>query len=306
MPFSQSGDCCLLLVQVVQGIRELIGTIESADEPTWLVVVNLVGFVVMIVSMVTATDWLRLVKISVDDFGNCLLFRPFPRAESRIARRLLVPSIARYSRVLLVESDGYIETPPDGGWTIIPLVSLDAHTEKFDDEHWKGGVENLVEHCQVAAIDVSRPSDSILYETALVLSRLPRDRVFFLASPSVAEEHVKEWFRSSPHARVRAAAEPLHLVRYDSLPFGRLRLARRLKPFFVAAMDAPPHPNPEELIDEVLDCLKMPRIDVNREAIAKALDGPWVRIGHPLAAWRLWTGSPAKEGMMQKSPWAYF
>lgn len=283
------GSFARFFVQVFQGIRELIGTIEPTGEPTWLVVLNLVGFVVMIVSMVTVKDWLRFIKIRVDDYGNCVLFRPFPRTESRIARRLLVPSIARYLRVLLVESDGYIETPPDGGWTIVPLVNLDADTEKFDDEYWKDGVENLVEHCQVAALDVSRPSDAILYEAALVLSRLPRDRVFFLANSSVTKEHVMEWLRSSSHTRVRAAAESLHLVRYDTLPFGRLRLARRLKPFFVSVMDVPLSPNSEELIDEVLDCLKISKNDVNSEAIAKALDGPWVRIDRPLAAWRLWT-----------------
>jgi hypothetical protein len=283
------GGLARFIVQFVQLSRELTGTIESAGEATWLVVVNLVGFVVMIVSMVFATDWLRFVKNRVDDFGICLLLRPFPRVDSRIARRLLVPAIARYSRVRLVESDGYIETPPDGGWSIIPLVSLDANTESFDDEHWKDGVESLVEQCKVAAIEVSRPSDAILYEAALVLSRLPLERVFFLANSSVDEGNVKKWLRSSQHARVRAVAESLYLVRYDSLPFGRLRLARRLKPLFVAAMEAPAHPNQDALIDEVLDYLKAPRTGVNREAIVKRLDASYARIDQPAAVWRLWT-----------------
>ena len=111
------------------------------------------------------------------------LFRPFHSKYSAQAKNLLLPLLRGYGDAYFVADESFDESEPAGGlgrdYERFPS-RVGGH--RYTHDEWQSRVSAEIKRLDVAIIDISIPSASLVWEIKQCIAQLPRHRILFVAS----------------------------------------------------------------------------------------------------------------------------
>jgi len=117
--------------------------------------------------------------------SNCRIgfFRPFNAEYSAEAKNLLFPMLSGYGSVYFVADESFDEADFDGLWSkdyeALPGL-VGGH--RYTNEEWQRQVATNLDSLDIAVVDISVPSTSVIWEIKQCYDRLPSHRIVFVVS----------------------------------------------------------------------------------------------------------------------------
>ncbi len=168
-------------------------------------------------------DYLHTRSVIRSEGARITLLRRFSSEYSDIVKNVIVPLLQGFGPVELV-GDRTLDHADYHGRLSVDLAAmpglLKMSERRFTHEEWKQKVEEILRKTDVAVIDISEPTDSLIWEMAHCYNLLQQHRIILLIGVDALatrslEEHVTEVLQKLSAHDVPGDVGPIAIV-YDA------------------------------------------------------------------------------------------